>query len=62
MTIRKAVRDGWPALLAIEVITGTVLTAAAVLGAPVTVLVVCALLFGVVAPGLGVFLTWAGGR
>jgi hypothetical protein len=62
VTFRKAVRDGWPALLAIEVITGTVLGTAAVLGAPVTVLVACALLFGVIAPALGIFVTWAGSR
>jgi hypothetical protein len=58
----ETVRDSWPALLATEVIVASVTVAFALLGAAPAVLAAAGLLFGVVAPAAGVFLSWAAGR
>lgn len=54
----RVLRETWPVDLVVEGTVLGVLGMAVALGAPWTVLLACGLLFGVLAPLLGLFLCW----
>lgn len=55
----QVIRETAPLTAILETAVIATLTGFAVLGAPVAVLVTCGLLFGVVAPALGILLCWS---
>jgi hypothetical protein len=58
----RELRQGWPALVTLEMIVGLTILGFGLLGAPTAVLLTAGLLFGVAAPAAGMFLSWATNR